>query len=70
MAGLLMKRFQAQLVLVLAGDVSSHRVVPGEGPRAKRTRNPDTLVTLPDMRSQIRLVAIQSVAEWTLQLFP
>lgn len=53
-------------MFVLPGDVSPHRVVPRERPRAVRTVHPDALVPLPDVRSQVRLVAVQSLAERTL----
>lgn len=52
--------------LVLSGDVSSHRVVSREGSRAVGTGNADTLMALPDVSSQVCLVAIESFAEWTL----
>lgn len=64
----LLERLHIQLGLVLPRDVPSDRVVPREGPRTKRTRHPDTLVTLPYMGAQVRLVAVQSLAERTLQL--
>ena len=54
------------LVLVLPRNVPSHRVVPRERPRAVRTVHPDALVPLPDVRSQVRLVAVQPLTEWTL----
>lgn len=58
-----------ELILVFPRDVSSDRVVPGERPRTERTRHPDTLVTLPYVSAQIRLVTIQSIAERTLEFF-
>lgn len=65
----LLEGLQVELLLVLPRDVPSDRVVSGERPRAERTRHPDTLVTLAYVGAQIRLVAVQSLAEGTLQFF-
>lgn len=66
----LLKSLQRQLGLMLTRYMPPHRVVTGEGARAERTRHPDTLVPLPDMRAQIRLVTIQTFAERTLEFLP
>lgn len=60
---------ERHLGLVLAGYVSTYRVVPGEGARAKGTRNPNALVTLTYVGTQVRLVTVQPLAERTLELF-
>lgn len=67
MVGLLEHLRVFELILVFPRDVSSDRVVPGERPRTVRTRHPDTLVTLPYVSAQIRLVTVQSFAERTLE---
>lgn len=54
----LLEGLHVQLVLVLPRDVPSHGVVPRERSRTERTRHSDTLMTLPDMGTQIRLVAV------------
>lgn len=54
---------------MLSRNVPSNSIIPGEGPRAVRTRHSDALVTLPYVSAQIRLVAVQSLAEGTLQFF-
>ena len=41
----------------------AHCVVPGEGARAVRAGHPDALVPLPDVRAQVRLVAVGPLAE-------
>ena len=64
----LLERLHVQLGFVLPRDVPSDGVVPRERPRAERTRHPDALVTLPYVGAQVRLVAVQSLAERTLQL--
>ena len=43
-------------------------VVPGECPWAVRAGDPDPLVPLPDVRAQVRLVAVRPLAEWAPQL--
>lgn len=60
--------FGVDLVAMLAGDVPAHGVVSGEGAVAEGTRNPDALVTLADVRPEVRFVTIGSLAEWTFQL--
>jgi len=54
---------------MLPRDVPPNSVIPGECPRAVRTRHPDALVTLPYVSAQIRLVAVQSLTVGTLQFF-
>jgi len=61
-------RRQSNFLLMLPGNVTSHRVVPREGPLAEGTRHSDALMTLPDVGTQVRLVAVQSIAVQTLQL--
>lgn len=63
----LLESLQAQFGLVLARYVPSHRVVAGEGAGAEGTGHADALVTLADVRAQIRLVAVQSFAKRALQ---
>lgn len=65
-----LKRLHIELCLVLAGYVAAHGVVAGEGAGAERAGHADPLVPLPDVRSQVRLVPIQPLAERTLELFP
>lgn len=60
---------QFRLFFVLAGHVAPHGVVPGEGPRAERARHSDALVALSDVRAEVRLVAVESVAVRAFQLF-
>lgn len=57
MVGLL-EGLHVELGFVLPRDVPSDGVIPGERPRAERTRHSDALVTLPYVSAQIRLVAI------------
>ena len=45
--------------------VPAYGVVPGEGSRAVGTGDPDTLVSLPDVSSEVGLVAVGSLAEGT-----
>ena len=63
----LLKRLQIELGFVLPCDVPSDRVVPRERPRAERARHSDPLVTLPYVGAQVRLVAVQLLAERALQ---
>ena len=58
------------LVSVLPGDVSPHRVVPGEAAVAVGARHADALVPLPDVRPQVGLVPVRSLAKWAFQLRP
>lgn len=53
---------RGDLVAVLARDVAAHGVVAGEGARAVRARHADALVPLPDVRAQVRLVPVKSLA--------
>ena len=46
----------------------AHCVVPGERPRAVGAGYPDALVALPDVRAQVRLVAVRPLAERAPQL--
>ena len=55
------------MVSVLPGDVSPHRVVPGEGAVTVGTRDPDSLVSLSDVSSQVCLITVSSLAEWAFQ---
>ena len=48
----------------------AHCVVPGEGSRAVGAGYPDALVALPDVRAQVRLVAVGPLAERTFQFGP
>lgn len=65
----LLKSLQTQLGLVLAGYVTTYRVVSRKRARTKWTRHPYTLMALSHVGTKIRLVAVQSLAEWTLQFF-
>lgn len=58
---------EAQLGLVLACYVSAHRVVSGEGAGTEWTRDSNALMPLADVSPQVCLVAVQSLAERTLQ---
>ena len=49
------------------GDSPSHCVVPGERPGAVGAGDPDPLVPLPDVRAQVRLVAVGPLAERAAQ---
>ena len=55
-------------VPVFSLDVTPDRVVPGEGPRAVGAGDPDALVALPDVSTQVRLVAVGALAERASQL--
>lgn len=59
-------RMIGQRALVLARDVSPHGVVPREGARAVRARHADALMPLSDVRAQVCLVSVKSLAVWTL----
>lgn len=61
-----LREVRRDLVAVLARDVAAHGVVAREGARAVRARHADALVPLPDVRAQVRLVSVQSLAVWTL----
>lgn len=61
-------RHERRLLFVFAGNVSPHRVVPGEGSRAVGTGHADALVPLADVGAQVRLVAVLAVAQGALQL--
>lgn len=63
----LLEGLETKLGLVLASYMPPHRIVAGEGARTERTRYPYTLMTLPYMRPQVGLVAIQTFAERALQ---
>lgn len=52
---------------MFAGYMSPHGVVAGEGARAERTGHPYALMTLPYVRPQVGLVAVQTLAERALQ---
>ena len=52
---------------VLPLDVSSDRVVPGEGSVTERTGHSDSLVSLSYVSSQVGLVTVGSLAERTFQ---
>lgn len=64
----LLEGLQTELGLVLAGDVPAHRVVAREGARAEGTGHADALVALTDVGPQVRLVAVQPLAERALEL--
>lgn len=53
---------------MLAGDVSPHRVVAGEGARAVGAGGAYPLVALPDVRAQVCFVAVQALAVGALEL--
>lgn len=53
---------------MLACNVPPHRVVARECPLAEGAWHPDALMSLPDVRTQIRLVAVEAIAVETLQL--
>ena len=53
---------------MLPGNVPTDRVVAREGPVAEGTGDPDTLVPLPDVRPQVRLVSVGPLAERTFEL--
>lgn len=61
-----LRQVRRDLVAVLARDVAAHGVVARERAAAVRARHPDTLVPLPDVRAEVRLVSIQPFAVWTL----
>jgi len=63
------RRLHAELRLVLARDVPAHRIVARERARAEGTWHADSLMALPDVRAKVRLVAVEPLAERTLQLF-
>ena len=54
-------------VPVLPGDVAPHRVVPGEAPVTVGARHADPLVPLSDVGTQVRLVAVSSLAKRAFQ---
>lgn len=56
------------LVAVLARNVAAHGVVAREGARAVGAGHADALVALAYVGPEIRLVAVQPLAERTLQL--
>ena len=60
--------FWVDLVTMFPGDVPPHGVVPREGPVTEWAGDADPLVALPDVSSEIRLVAVGSFAKWTFQL--
>ena len=60
--------FWVDLVTMFPGDVPPHGVVPREGPVTEWAGDSDPLVALPDVISEIRLVAVGSFAKWTFQL--
>ena len=64
----LLQGLETELGLVLARYVTAHRVVAREGARAEGTGHADALVALADVGSQVRLVAVQPLAERALQL--
>lgn len=55
-------------VAVLARDMPAHGIVAGEGARAVGARHAYALVPLPDVGAKVRLVAVQPLAVWALQL--
>lgn len=61
-------RCQANLLLMLACNVPSHRVVARECALTEGTWNTDALMPLPDVCAQIRLVAVEAIAIQTLEL--
>lgn len=61
-------RRQANLLLVLACNVPSHRVVARKCALTEWTRDTDALMPLPDVCTQIRLVTVESIAIQTLEL--
>lgn len=46
----------------------SHRVVAREGALTERTRHTNALMPLPDVSTQVRLIAVQTIAVETLEL--
>ena len=60
--------FWVDLVTMFPGDVPPHGVVPREGPVTEWAGDSDPLVALPDVSSEIRLVAVGAFAKWTFQL--
>lgn len=61
-------RRQSNLLLVLACNVPPHRVVARKGAFTERTRHTNALMPLPDVSTQVRLVAVQTIAVETLEL--
>lgn len=57
------------LVAMFASDVPTHGIIPRKSTRAVRARHSDTLMPLPDVGAQIRLISVKSLAVWTLQFF-
>lgn len=57
------------LVAMLTGNVPAYSVVASEGPRAVGTRDSDALVPLTDVSAQVGLVAVESFAVGTFELF-
>jgi len=55
-------------VAVLARNMAAHGVVAREGAVAEGAGHADALVALPDVRAQVRLVAVGPLAERTFQL--
>jgi hypothetical protein len=53
------------LVAMLTRNVPPHSVVASERARAVRARHSDALMSLPDVSSQVGLVAVKSLAVWT-----
>lgn len=66
---ILLERLQAELGLMLACDMPSNGVVPCERARTERAWHPDPLMSLPDVRAQVRLVPVEPFAERTFELF-
>jgi hypothetical protein len=56
------------LVAVLAGNMAAHGVVARERAVAEGAGHADALVALPDVRAQVRLVAVGPLAERAFQL--
>jgi len=53
-----LKILHIHLGLVLTRNMSPHGVVAREGARAEGTGHADTLVSLPNVRPQIRLIPV------------
>lgn len=60
--------FHAQFCLVFTRDMAPHCVVAGERTRTEGAGYADTLMPLPDVSSQVGLIAIQTFTERALQL--
>lgn len=62
-------RQELRLLLVFSCYVPTDRVVSGERSTAVGTWHADTLMSLADVGSQVRFVAILTITERTLELF-